>query len=588
MKKITGFVLRHKFYALIVLLIIGTGGYFGYQRWFAKNTTVRYVTAAVERGTLISSISGTGQVSVSNQVNISAKVSGDVVYVGTQLGQEVKAGAVLLSLNASDALKSVRDAQTNLDTARLSLEKLTAPADALSVLQAENSLASAQESKQKAEDNLNKSYEDMYNTIASVFLNLPAIVTDLNDVLYSNQIGASETYIGGTYQNFSVLLGYTDQSFKDEIQILQIKAENDYKIARAKYDTNFEHYKTVTRSDRAATEDLLAETMETSKLIAQAVKDEINYLDVWSDYRSQGNQTVFTKVQTYRSDLSADSSQINSHITSLLSMQRTVQDYREAIVSAGRTIAEKTESLANLKAGADALDLRSQQIAVQQKEDALADAKAKLADYSVRAPFDGVIAAFSVKKGDSVSSGSTLGTLITKQKIATIALNEVDVAKVKVGQKVTLTFDAVDDLNISGEVAEVDALGTVSQGVVSYNVKIAFDVQDDRIKPGMTVTANIILESKPDVLLVSSGAVKSQGNLNYVEELDSSGAVVRKTVTVGGSNDTQTEITGGLTEEEEVIAQKITVTADSTGQSSVSGNSNNSRAMQGMFIGGQR
>ena len=139
---------------------------------------------------------------------------------------------------------------------------------------------------------------------------------------------------------------------------------------------------------------------------------------------------------------------------------------------------------------------------------------------------------------------------------ANISLNEVDVAKVKVGQRVTLTFDAVEDLEITGEVAEVDAIGAVSQGVVSYNVKIVFDIQDNRIKPGMSVSAAIVLSSKPDVLLAPNGAIKTQNNLTYVEALVN-GAPERRTVTVGSSNDTQTEILTGLTEGEAVITQTI-------------------------------
>ena len=99
--------------------------------------------------------------------------------------------------------------------------------------------------------------------------------------------------------------------------------------------------------------------------------------------------------------------------------------------------------------------------------------------------------------------------LITKQKIAEISLNEVDAAKVKVGQKVTLTFDAIDGLSITGEVSEIDALGTVSQGVVTYGVKIAFDTQDERVKSGMSVSAAIITDVKQNVLLVPNAAVKS-------------------------------------------------------------------------------
>ena len=96
-------------------------------------------------------------------------------------------------------------------------------------------------------------------------------------------------------------------------------------------------------------------------------------------------------------------------------------------------------------------------------------------------------------------------------------MNEVDVAKIKVGQKTTLTFDAIDGLSIAGEVIDIDAVGTVTQGVVNYNVKIGFDTQDERIKPGMSVSATIIIEVKQDVLLIPNSAIKSAGEAYYVE-----------------------------------------------------------------------
>ena len=48
-------------------------------------------------------------------------------------------------------------------------------------------------------------------------------------------------------------------------------------------------------------------------------------------------------------------------------------------------------------------------------------------------------------------------------------------------------------------VAEIDTIGTVSQGVVTYNVKIGLDTQDERVKSGMSVSAVIVLNVRPDV-----------------------------------------------------------------------------------------
>jgi len=173
--------------------------------------------------------------------------------------------------------------------------------------------------------------------------------------------------------------------------------------------------------------------------------------------------------------------------------------------------------------------------------------------------------------------------LITQQRLAEISLNEVDVAKVKTGQKATLTFDAISDFSISGKVIEVDMLGTVNQGVVSYGVKIAFDTENERIKPGMSVAVDIITETKQDVLVLPNGAIKSQNGYYYVESAEVpeetrqqllasvSGTVLSQSpkvqvVEIGISNDSYTEIVSGLNEGDIVVTSTVNQSKTQTAQ----------------------
>jgi multidrug efflux pump subunit AcrA (membrane-fusion protein) len=146
------------------------------------------------------------------------------------------------------------------------------------------------------------------------------------------------------------------------------------------------------------------------------------------------------------------------------------------------------------------------------------------------------------------------------------------VAKIKLGEKATITFDAIPDLTMTGSVAEIDDVGTVSSGVVTYTVKIAFDTENDAVKPGMSVSAAIITDSATDVLIVPSSAVKTQGTTKYVLMFDtplaspaagekgtvSKIAPKKVTVTVGISDDTHTEITSGLKEGDQIVTSTIT------------------------------
>lgn len=618
-KKILTLIKKHKIISIIVVVVIVGSIIIVVQATKGKAAETRYVLSTVEKGTLSTTISGSGQVSASDQVDIKAKASGEVVKLSVKNGQEVKAGTVLATLGATDAYESVRDAKDNLESAKLSLEKLKNPADEHEIFQGETALTNAQndleklklsqqidhdkaiEAKAKAAENLADAYEDVYNTIAKTFLEIPEVMTGMNDIVLSHEIVESEPVFGSAYTNGQALINSvrpSDATEYGEMGIFVEGATNLFNTTDDFYDKTFDEYKSISRSsDPAKIEELLEKTTDMVKDISDTAKSELNMIDYWIDYRDTKDLTLFKVVTDYKTDLINYTNTINSNLSALVSIDKTIKESKQTIIdedrslqemelnnplalaAAERAVIEKQMSLDDLKKGTDSLDIRSAEITLRQRQATVAKALQTLSDYSIKAPFDGVVASVEIKKGESLSSGATVATLITKQKIAEIPLNEVDVAKVMVGQKVTLTFDAISDLSLSGEVAEVDTLGTVNQGVVSYNVVIVFDTQDERVKPGMSVSATIITEIKQDVLLVPASAVKTQGDMSYVEVVESeSGAVDtqastgvvlatpprQQIVEVGITNDTSVEIISGLTEGEKIVSRTITATAAKT------------------------
>ncbi|MEF3692278.1 MAG: efflux RND transporter periplasmic adaptor subunit [Candidatus Moraniibacteriota bacterium] len=204
----------------------------------------------------------------------------------------------------------------------------------------------------------------------------------------------------------------------------------------------------------------------------------------------------------------------------------------------------------------------------------------------VVSPIAGTIIEVSIKNGDELGSSNNnaseaamiIGDLDTLK--AEIPINEVDIAKVKVGQKVSITLDALEGTDFSGEVEKIDAIGTATSGVVSYGVTVKFDKLDERMKPTMSVSAIISVSEKENVVMVSSSAVKSGKNGEYVEVLEN-GTPKRIKVETGDSNDISTEIISGVSEGEKVISQTIEVSSDS--KSATSGSiSNPSSSLRGM------
>ena len=596
---------RHTVMTALAVLLLGAAIVFIYVTFFKSKEPTHYGLALVKRGTIISSVTGTGHISASNQLDIKSTVSGTIIGIDIASGQHVEEGTVVMRLDDTDAAKTVRDANVGLQSAKLALKKLQQPPDRLSVLQAQhavtqsrnakqraaedldsarialqkmtkspdelavlqanNALTSAQEALRKAEDNLKKSREDGFNSVADAFLNFPAIMTGLNDMFYVSSIDRNQLNTDW----------YANQITRwDSDKVVRYKGDlaATYALARDQYAANFDHYKTSSRSSDAQTlESLIIETYETSKRISDTVKAANNYIDLIQNVLKEHSYPIPSAITTHKGSLTTYTNQSNMSSSDLLAIKQSIEDTKTSIVSAQRLIDDKTESLRKLNEGADPLDIQSQELAVMQREHALADAQEQLKEYVIHAPFGGDIAALPVKIDDSLSPSNVAATLITRQRIAELSLSEVDVAHVKRTQKVTLSFDAIPDMTISGTVSDIDVVGTVSQGVVTYVVKVSFDTQDERVKPGMSASGTIITDVKQDILTVPNAAVKTRGDAWYVsmptESISGEGAALNDVVltapvrevpvTVGSVNDTLTEIVSGLNEGDIIIAKTI-------------------------------
>lgn len=580
-KKILKAVSKHKIITAITIIVAAAGIYYFYNSLNGSTNQTSYVLAAVEKGTLITSVSGSGQVSASNQVDIKPKASGDILYIGVANGQEVKSGTLIAQLNTRDAQRAVNDAEISLESAEIKLDELLAGADAQSLLQAENAVAQAERDLEKAQENydnietdaeqtLKTAYEDGYSNVSASLFRLSDYIKDLQDVM-GPEIRPEENIL-----YYKRILG--------ENSIFIQKTLDDYYNASDLYNKNSIFFREVfSDSDRDTIYRLVNDTLKTAKAISLALESVRHMYDaiVVTDYSHIDIASEIEKMQPkIESDLSSIVSTITSINQTITTIDNTVKntpgeikDSKLALESAQANLENKKLALEELRNGTDPLDIKIQRNTVAQKEAALLDARENLAASYIRAPFDGVATEVKVKKGDSVTSGTVIATFMTKQQIAEISLNEIDVAQVKTGQKATLTFDAIDGLSLTGEVADIDAIGTITQGVVSYNVKIVFDTQDDRVKPGMSVSANIITEAKQDVLYVPNSAIKSSNGSSYVQMIDqpvqTQSAAISQGVTslippsdvavqTGISNDTSIEITSGLKEGDQVIVRTVT------------------------------
>lgn len=544
------FILKHKIISAVAIIILAITSFFWYKNSSSEGRETRYILSAVTKETIITSVSGTGQVSSSDQKDIKSKASGEIIYLNAKAGQSVTKGALLAKINTSTAEKSIQTAKENLETAKIILEKLQGSEE-----------SEIPRNKQEAIDDLEKSYEDGYNSVASIFLDLPNIVVGLNDILY-----------GYTFNSYQQNIEYYNSvyGYDEKITIYKESAKNSYQTAKEAYDNCFENYKSTSRYSNTETiNSIINETYQTTKNIAQAVKDVNNLIQVYKDILTNKNVPSSSTADTHLSSLSSYLSKINSALSTLFSATNTIKNNNKAVSDAD-------------------LDLRTQKLSVEQKERALQEAEDALSDYYIYAPFSGIISELNVSPREDVSSGTSIATIITDSKIAEITLSEVDVAKIKVGNRATLTFDAIENLTLTGEVTEIDSVGSTNSGVVSYGIKIAFDTNEENIKSGMSTSATIITNSKSDALTIPTAALKTQPDgTYYVQVLSKEYDLTDRTNTIKGvlsdtepqikivqiglSDDTNAEITSGLSEGNQIVVRVSsgTVSANSSSNSSV-------------------
>lgn len=192
----------------------------------------------------------------------------------------------------------------------------------------------------------------------------------------------------------------------------------------------------------------------------------------------------------------------------------------------------------------------------------------------VKSNATGTVANLSISVGDKVTAGAAgSGTsalaltaqaspstpvlsVISGQESYTVklSLNEVDIPKVKSGQKAKVFLDAFADKTFDGRVASVDDVGANTQGVVTYNVYVTILNFDNRIKPGMTANVDIEVDQAENVLTVPNSAIKPYKGGKAVQVYDEkTKQPIFVPIKIGVRGIDKTEVLEGVTVGMEVI-----------------------------------
>lgn len=163
---------------------------------------------------------------------------------------------------------------------------------------------------------------------------------------------------------------------------------------------------------------------------------------------------------------------------------------------------------------------------------------------TVTAPCDGVVAMLDADKGDDVTDGTKLMSIVEDRAglTLTLAVDELDILSVQPGQEVRLSVDALDDAELSGTVQKIAPLGDTSASVTTYDVTVAILGEDARVKGGMNVSGEIIVDTAEEATMIPTDALQKD-DAGYFVTLENGET---RHVEIGIMTDDTTQILDGI------------------------------------------
>jgi multidrug efflux pump subunit AcrA (membrane-fusion protein) len=520
-------------------------------------------TVTVSRGNLSLEISAAGNLALAQTEDLAFEVAGTVVDVLVNEGDTVTQGQELAKLDTTEWEKQLK-----------TLEK--------AVVTAQRDVAT----KENAITNAERQIESLERQVTE---KENAVVTAQRQV---------------TEKEFAVRQAeLTVQSANNTLNEISVIKEAYDEVEQANLDLTF--LKKLAAGDFggwavSSTGDLSVQ-IETAKAnLAAAQEDYQDVLDgssvkVTSDIALQLEQS---KMSVEQSQMALEDAQIAVNNAKL-----AVQDAQIAVDDAKYNVKQAEISLDNAN------------YAVEDAKSTLEDAQSDLDEAKslspiITAPFDGFIPSISVKGGDEVLKGTVAMQIADSNKFkADITVSEMDISEVTLGGEAYISIDSADGVVLPAAVTYISPTATIQSGVVNYKVTVEVQstsanttessstggnaamtapagmqgtanqasstvTEDFQLRQGLTVTVNLIVASRQNVLLVPYTAVTTERGQKYVQVVTATGETEKRAITTGITDYSYIEVTDGLSEGDQIIvSQGSTSTSASTTQQSQQSNS---------------
>jgi len=471
---------------IILVIILGLGLLANNARKkinTALETISQADNATVSTMTLTKSVGATGTIKSINKKDITVSLTGAKINaVNVSIGDEVKAGDLLLSFDSSDIEDKLASAKESLENA----EK-----------QSEISSSSA-----------SRSYSDTKRSVD-----------------YS--IDTAKTQLDSAEKSYNETVKDLD-SAKEQLKYYE-KMRDLYKINISNGEVSLKTAKEEeTAANTAYTAAVTAFTAYTAANPA-AVAGDAGYDAVKSDLDTcqaaynaaqaktislENQQTLFqTDYQKYYNECITWESKVNSYEASVDSLKST---YEAQLKAYNNTVASQNSALQSAKSSLESSKI-SQSTATDTYTTQVENYEEQLENCSVYAPFSGIVTAVNYEEGSTYSGGALITIQDCSEYIIETEISEYEISDISVGQSVLIKTNATGETVMNGKVTFVSPVSGQSTAMSSgstpsYTVKISIEDASDRLRLDMSASLSIIIEKHENVMVVPYNAVGTDEN----------------------------------------------------------------------------
>ena len=489
---------KKRWLKILIILVVVIAIVAGCVSRLTKNVNTQlsssYLVSTVTRQDLTVSVSGTATLQPADSYNVTTLLSGDIVSAPFEEGDLVAKDTLLYTMDSSDA-------QDSMDRAQISVQQ-------------------AQLAYQQAQEALHPT-ATISGTVSEIYVHNGESVNagaQLAKIVANTELSIDFLFPFAAPSDFYV--GQSATVFVD-----------GYAGSQMGTVTYVSNSSAITSNGKQAV------SVRVRLNNPGAVSDAVTASAVIGNYSSYGQSPVSMPASTIV--YAAGSG--------------TVNDFTKL---AGSTVT-KGEVLCTVESETIRDQIENARLSLQSAQLSASTAADSVDDYNIKSPISGTVIEKNFKAGDKVD-GASSGTLAVIYDLSYLKLEmavaELDIGKVEVGQRVEITADALEGQTFEGVVDKVSINGTTTNGFTNYPVTIIIEDYGD-LKPGMNVSAEIIGEEIPNALCIPVDAV-DRGNTVTVPgpgALNEDGTAVvditkleTKEVTLGRSDDEYVEVTGGL------------------------------------------